>query len=133
MLLLVGLAVLWRCWRLDDVHERSLAVVTGILVVSPLLSPQYLLWVCALAALLPGGPRTRRATWLTAGATALTLVMSTFYAEVLSGSALGLSLVTARNLVLVTLLAVMLRHTSPHPPATGAAGVPVEGTQVPSS
>lgn len=108
-LFVLGVVVLRRCWRLGALPERNLGVVTGLLVVSPLLSPQYMLWVCALAALMPPKPHRRCVLPLVATAAILTMVSSAMYADVLLGTPLGVATMAGRNLCLVVLAALLLR------------------------
>ncbi|HEX4307482.1 MAG TPA: glycosyltransferase family 87 protein [Solirubrobacterales bacterium] len=62
----------------DDAVSRDFvfAVVLGVVVTSPVLSPQYMIWLLGLAAVvLSAGPtRLRRPAWIVVGATALSAV-----------------------------------------------------------
>ncbi|HSE70751.1 MAG TPA: glycosyltransferase 87 family protein [Nocardioidaceae bacterium] len=147
----VGLAVLWvRALRLGDgldgeaVTWTCLAAVTGFLVTSKVLSPQYLLWLLPLAAAGlvasgtgsvgdPDAGPSRRLVWWSAAllaATAAThLVFPTFYGGITTHqpwSVWVVALLAARNLVLVWLLvhaaAEAWLRTSP----SGQRGMPLD-------
>ncbi len=105
---LVGFAALagiyWRSRRVEaeGLVNASVCCVAAILLVAPVLSPQYLVWLLPIAALL-GGP----ALWLAAAAafTAF-LAYPVLYDDVLDGDALPLLLL--RLVLLATLIAVAI-------------------------
>jgi hypothetical protein len=96
-------------WRPEFAADAPLAATLLYLVVSPLLSAQYLLWVTGLgAACLATGRTTQRpaalavlaAAWLTQ------LVFPIWWRGLVYGSDLATSALTARNLLLVAAAAL---------------------------
>lgn len=119
-LLVAYLLLLWsRAWRQETsppiqvVAWLSLAGVTGLIVTSKVLSPQYLMWVLPLAAaataVTEGDDRRRLVRWSLAalGAAAMShLVFPTGYSALIerADASLSVTLVLAmRNLTLVLL------------------------------
>ena len=120
VLLVAGLAALWwRAWRLEDRLTAEamtwvvLAAVTGLMVSSKVLSPQYLLWLlpAAAAGLALAGARPRLIGWcavllVTTGLTQL--VFPVLYGGLIArGPESGVAIVvlTLRNVLLVGLTA----------------------------
>jgi hypothetical protein len=112
------LAVLWlRLWRTgagpEAVGWASLAAVTGFIVASRVLSPQYLLWLLPVAAavLATAGPRAALVRWavlLLVAAGLTQLEFPVFYGDLVGhhpGSAGAVAVLAARNLLLVWLAA----------------------------
>ena len=118
VLLLAGVAVLsWRALRRGSVLTPeglvwlALAAVTGFMVVSKVLSPQYLLWllpmVCVGLLLAPGPALRRWATGLLVVAALTHLVYPIGYSALVfpeDGSPVVVGLLTVRNVLLVLLL-----------------------------
>ncbi len=112
-LILVVAAVLgWRLliaaghvrWRPEFLADAPLAATLLFLVVSPVLSPQYLLWVTGLAAacLATGRTTQRPAALAVLAAAGLTqLVFPTGWLSLLSGSDVATGVLAARNMLLV--------------------------------
>ena len=94
----------WRGARLDRVGEGWLASVTTLLLLSALLSAQYVIWL-APAAAITWSQGDRRLGMLTVVAIILTQLLWTNYDAVLSGHLAGMLLVVARNAVLLVLAA----------------------------
>jgi hypothetical protein len=80
-----------------------LASATALLLLSPLLSAQYVIWLAPAAAIAWAEGDTHLAA-LTAIAIALTQVLWSCYGSVLSGELPALLIVVARNLVLLALV-----------------------------
>lgn len=124
VLVAVGLMVLWwRLWRaggtVPGVCWAGLAAVTGFVVSSRVLSPQYLLWLLPMAAAAVAVAGARRAAQLrwAAGllvATLLTqLEFPVLYGDLVAfrpGSGLAVAVLAARNAVLVWLCAEAALH-----------------------
>jgi hypothetical protein len=104
----------WRGARLDRVGEGWLASVTTLLLLSALLSAQYVIWL-APAGAIAWVQGDRRAGLLTAGAILMTQVLWTDYGSALAGEMSGMLLIVLRNAVLVALavsaLASLLQTT----------------------
>jgi hypothetical protein len=112
LVLVAGLGALW--WRLsrgkpsDDGIVEGVAPVAAIclfLVCSPVLSPQYLVWLLPFGAICwVRGQRTT--AWLVAASVVLTMLLTKTYSG-FPGIDLGTySLLTARNVVLVATIVV---------------------------
>jgi glycosyl transferase family 87 len=112
-LILVTAAVLgWRLliaagrlrWRPEFLADAPLAATLMFLVVSPVLSPQYLLWVTGLAAacLATGRTTQRPAALAVLAAAGLTqLIFPTGWLSLISGSDVATGVLAARNMLLV--------------------------------
>ena len=112
-LVLVTAAVLgWRLliasgharWRPEFLADAPLAATLLFLVVSPVLSPQYLLWVTGLAAacLATGRTTQRPAAMAVLAAAGLTqLIFPIGWLSLLSGSDVATGVLAARNMLLV--------------------------------
>jgi hypothetical protein len=121
-LVLAAAAVLgWRLviasgrarWRPEFATDAPLAATLLFLVVSPVLSPQYLLWVIGLAAAcLATGRTTQRPVALAVLACAgLTgLIFPVWWPDLLSGSAAVTGVLVARNTLLVATAAASCRR-----------------------
>jgi hypothetical protein len=117
-LILAGVAVLgWRLliasgrarWRPEFAADAPLAATLLFLVVSPVLSPQYLMWVIGLAAAcLATGRTTQRpaALALLAAAGLTQVVFPVEWPALVSGSAAITGVLLARNLLLVAAAAL---------------------------
>ena len=107
-------------WRPEFAADAPLAATLLFLVASPVLSPQYLLWVTGLAAVcLATGPTTQRPAALAvlAAAGLTQLIFPIWWHSLLNGSDAVTGVLVARN-VLLALAAVLscwriLRVTSP--------------------
>jgi hypothetical protein len=109
MALLAGVLVLYAIWRGEGGDRfdprRVLASVVTIMLVSPILSPQYLLWLTPFAAIVW---RDRLIAGLTLGLTAITTFMwfdpvsSNLFTPMLKG------FVIARNAGLLALLVLLV-------------------------
>ena len=127
LVLVAGLGALWwrlsRCKPTDDGIIEGVAPVAAIclfLVCSPVLSPQYLVWLLPFGAICwVRGQRTT--AWLVAASVVLTMLLTKTYAGFVGMDLGTYSLLTARNLVLVATIVVGLRHDRA-PPATLAIG-----------
>jgi hypothetical protein len=100
-------------WRPQFATDAPLAATLLFLVVSPVLSPQYLLWAIGLAAVcLATGRTTQRPVALAVLATAgLTqLIFPAQWPGLVSGSALATGVLVARNLLLVVAAALSCRR-----------------------
>ena len=91
-----------------------LVAVCALLVCSPLLSPQFMLWLLPWAAIASVPTATSKVNAFALGAltfiaTAMTSVMYAHYSAVISGEPLGHLMLMSRNLALVGLLAVGFR------------------------
>ncbi|MEU2509822.1 glycosyltransferase 87 family protein [Streptomyces sp. NPDC007863] len=116
-LLLTVAAVLWLVlWRLRATRwneatplDAALAAVLLLTVTSRVISPQYLVWLLGLAAVCLTSRRTvmRPVALLLLPAAALSsLAYPVLYAEVVSGTPLGLSVMVLRNGLLLAAAAV---------------------------
>jgi hypothetical protein len=112
LVLVAAAAVGWRLliargrarWRPEFAADAPLAVTLLVLVASPVLSPQYLLWVIGLAAAcLATGRTTQRPVALAVlGAAGLTLgIFPIGWGSLLGGSGAVTAILVARNLLLV--------------------------------
>jgi glycosyl transferase family 87 len=112
-LILIAVAVTAWCaatargrirWRPEFTADAPLAVTLLVLVASPVLSPQYLLWAIGLAAAcLAASQTTQRPAALAVLAAALltVIVFPTGWPSLLRGSALMTGILAARNALLV--------------------------------
>ncbi len=107
-------------WRPEFAADAPLAATLLFLVASPVLSPQYLLWVTGLAAAcLATGRTTQRPVALAvlAAAGLTQLIFPIGWPSLLSGSDLVTGVLAARNLVLVAAAALscwqIISATSP--------------------
>ncbi|GGR22909.1 glycosyltransferase 87 family protein [Streptomyces roseolus] len=116
-LLLTVAAVLWLVlWRLRATRwseatplDAALAAVLLLTVTSRVISPQYLVWLLGLAAVCLTSRRTvmRPVALLLLPAAALSsLAYPVLYAEVVTGTPLGLAVTAARNGLLLAAAAV---------------------------
>jgi hypothetical protein len=111
-------------WRPEFAADAPLAATLLYLVVSPVLSAQYLLWVTGLAAacLATGRTTQRPAALAVLAAAGLTqLVFPIWWRGVVFGSDLATGVLTARNLLLVAAAALSCWRITraarpPHPP-----------------
>lgn len=117
VLVAAGLAVIWwRLWRagatVPAVCWAALAAVTGFVVSSRVLSPQYLLWLLPMAAaavVVAGAQRAAQLRWAGGllAATLLTqLEFPVYYGDLVGhhpGSGWAVAVLVARNAVLVWL------------------------------
>jgi hypothetical protein len=90
-------------WRPEFVADAPLAATLLFLVVSPVLSPQYLLWVLGLAAAcLATGHTTQRpvAVAVLAAAGLTQLIFPVGWASLVAGSGLATGVLVVRNLLL---------------------------------
>jgi hypothetical protein len=117
--LLVGLTafVWWRAWRSprtgDDVTwgAGALTAVAVFMVCSPLLSPQYLVWLLPFAAVCwISGERVL--ALLTGGAATLTMLLTQQYTGLEAGAAYAHAVLLARNAMLVAIIVVGVRAVS---------------------
>lgn len=96
-------------WRPEFATDVPLAATLLYLVASPVLSPQYLLWVTGLAAacLATGRTTQRPAALLVLAATGLTqLIFPVGWHALLSGAGPVTAVLTARNTLLVVATAL---------------------------
>lgn len=92
----------WRGARLDRVGAGWLASVSALLLLSALLSAQYVIWL-APAAGIAWMQGEKRLALLTAAAIALTQLLWSYYGAVLDGAVPALLLVVLRNAVLAAI------------------------------
>jgi hypothetical protein len=107
----------WRGARFDRVAAGWLASVSALLLLSALLSAQYVIWL-APAAGIAWAQGEKRLAALTAVAIVLTQALWTYYGAVLDGALPALLLVVGRNIVLGAIaVTAMARLASPqlHP------------------
>jgi hypothetical protein len=100
-------------WRPEFATDAPLAATLLFLVVSPVLSPQYLLWAIGLAAvcLATGHTTQRPAALLVLAAAGLTqLVFPAGWPALVSGSATATAVLVARNALLVTAAVLSCRR-----------------------
>ena len=103
----------WRGARLNRMGAGWLAGVSALLLLSALLSPQFVIWLVPGAAIAWSEGETRLGL-LTAVAALLTQILWASYGSLLSGELPALLLVVLRNAVLVTLaVSAMARLASP--------------------
>ncbi|MCC7265631.1 MAG: hypothetical protein IT369_24245 [Candidatus Latescibacteria bacterium] len=50
---LLGLVVLWACWRITDLYRATFTILGAYLLLTPTLHPWYLMWVLPFLALFP--------------------------------------------------------------------------------
>lgn len=142
----VGIVLWWRllrfrprCWTPALMYDTAFTVVLVLVVTSRVLSPQYLIWLLGLAAIVltENGP-LRRATVLARPAwlAVCCVLISQFefpilFGEVMNGQFWGTALVALRNLVLVCACVQALRALwqagarevpEPEPPAPPREG-----------
>jgi Glycosyltransferase family 87 len=152
-LILAGAAVLgWQLliasgrvsWRPEFSADAPLAATLLFLVASPVLSPQYLLWVTGLAAacLTTGRTTQRPAALAVLAAAGLTqLIFPLGWRGLLSGSDLFTGVLAARNVVLVVAAALSCwrittatspsREDPPRPRSSTPAAISAPGMDVP--
>jgi hypothetical protein len=94
----------WRGARLNRVGAGWLASVSSLLVLSALLSPQYVIWL-APAAAIAWVDGDIRLTVLTASAIVLTQIFWSFYGHLLNSELPAMLAVVARNGLLIALAA----------------------------
>ena len=99
----------WRGARTARLGAGWLAAVALLLLFSPLLSAQYVIWLVPAAA-IAWSEGDRAATYLTAVAVALTCVSWSFFPAIIAGRTPALALLVARNLVLLALAIRALRR-----------------------
>ena len=103
----------WRGARLDRVAAGWLASVSALLLLSALLSAQYVIWL-APAAGIAWAQGEKRLAVLTAVAIALTQLLWSYYGAVLAGALPALLLIVLRNVVLAVLaVTAIARLASP--------------------
>lgn len=104
---IVGLA--WRLWRAGSEREDQVFGVALLLVVAPLLSPQYMAWLAVPLALAPG-------RWLRDGFALVASVASMWVifeiGPIIEGAPMGWFIVVSRNLALVLLAVVAARSVA---------------------
>jgi hypothetical protein len=96
-------------WRPEFAADAPLAATLLYLVVSPVLSAQYLLWVCGLAAVCLAAGRTTQwpaALAVLAAAGLTQLVFPIWWRSLVNGSDLATGVLTARNTLLVAAAAL---------------------------
>ncbi len=104
---LVGaaLGVLRSSYRVDRSVAMTGAFVVALLVMSPLLSPQFVLWVLPFAALT-----SDRRTWrLGLAASALSFVLIAYWRAMSEGALWWWLLLNVRNLLLFALAVQLVR------------------------
>ncbi|MEU9196382.1 glycosyltransferase 87 family protein [Streptomyces hundungensis] len=120
-LALTGLAVCWlvfwrvraRRWTVAVPLDAALCAVLLFTVTSRVISPQYLVWLLGLAAVcLTSGRTSQRpvAQLLVPAAALSALVFPCLYGEVVAGTALGTTIMTARNALLLAAALVSCRR-----------------------
>jgi hypothetical protein len=120
LVLAIAAVLVWRLliaakrarWRPEFAADAPLAATLLFLVVSPVLSVQYLLWVIGLAAVCLATGRTtqRPAAIAVLAAAALTqLVFPVMWNAVVSGSVAATAVLAARNVLLVTAAVLSVR------------------------
>ena len=96
-------------WRPEFATDAPLAVTLLVLVASPVLSPQYMLWAIGLAAACLAARQTtqRPAAWAILAAALLTvIVFPTGWGSLLRGSAIMTGILAARDALLAAAAAV---------------------------
>ncbi len=100
-------------WRPEFAADAPLAVTLLVLVASPVLSPQYVLWVIGLAAACLAARRTtqRPVALAVLGIALLTVaVFPAGWQNLLKGSATITGILVARNVLLVATAAISCRR-----------------------
>ena len=132
-------------WRPEFAADAPLAATLLFLVASPVLSPQYLLWVTGLAAAcLATGRTTQRPVALAvlAAAGLTQLIFPVGWARLLHGSDLVTGVLAARNILLVLAAALSCwritsvtspSHEDPNESSSGTAAISVPGSSSNSS
>jgi hypothetical protein len=120
----IGIVLWWRlmrfrprCWTPALMYDTAFTAVLVLVVTSRVLSPQYLIWLLGLAAVvLTENAPLRRATvlarpaWLVVCCVLVTQIeFPLLFGEVMGGQFWGTSLVALRNLVLVCACVQALR------------------------
>lgn len=117
---LVGLGVLVfvTSRRVTVLEQRHVALVSGLMLATPLLSPQFLLWLVPLVAILPAGTTRRQSTMLLGLAIVYSMLLALYYGYLIDGTPLATTTVLLRNLCLLGLMLIALRPgpTSPTGP-----------------
>ena len=106
----------WRGARLNRVGAGWLASVSSLLVLSALLSPQYVIWL-APAAAVAWVEGDKRLTVLTASAILLTQIFWSFYGRVIDSELPAMLTVVVRNGLLIALAACAIARL--RAPSTG--------------
>lgn len=129
-LAIVGLGIFAASRRVERIEQRALALVLGLMLLTPLLSPQFLLWLCPLVAVLPAGRLRRLQSLLLGSAILYTLLIALFYGYLLEGDPLTLLTLLIRNTCLVAMLVLALvpDTDAPNDAARTAADSPALAT-----
>ena len=121
LLLAAGCLLLWRGrWQIapHDAHGRAVWLLGGatlahllFIVSGKVLSPQYLIWIIPMIVVLPGTHTTsmRMLATFTATLLATQLLFPYAYHHLLERDALGLAVLTTRNLLLLLLTVLVAR------------------------
>lgn len=104
VLAIVGVGVFLATRRLASLERRQLTLTLGLLLASPLLSPQFLLWLCPLVAIQDDDDHRRRQSLLLAVSLVYTLVLALYYGYVIQGEWLAALALSLRNLCLLGML-----------------------------
>ncbi|MGH9142156.1 MAG: glycosyltransferase 87 family protein [Vicinamibacterales bacterium] len=107
----------WRGARINRLGAGWLASVASLLLLSALLSAQFVIWLAPAAAMAWTEGDTRLA-WMAAIAIALTQLLWSGYGSVLSGEMPALLVVVLRNVVLLVLAGCALARLSARRPAS---------------
>jgi hypothetical protein len=103
----------WRGARVNRIGAGWLASVTALLLLSALLSAQYVIWL-APAAAIAWAQGEKRLALLTAAAIVLTQLLWSYYGAVLASAPPALILVVVRNVVLAVIaVSAIARLASP--------------------
>lgn len=104
VLVVIGLVVLLLSRRLASLERRQLALVLGLMLASPLLTPQFLIWLCPLVAIQPDTSHRRKQAQLLGVAILYTILMALYYGYVIEGEILATITLGLRNACLVGML-----------------------------
>lgn len=111
-LAVLGLAVFVASRRLVSIERRQLTLTLGLLLASPLLSPQFLVWLCPLVAIQADDDHRRRQSLLLGLSLVYTLVLALYYGYVIQGEWLATLALGLRNLCLVGMLVLGLQAST---------------------
>jgi len=149
----LGIVLWWRllrfrprCWTPALMYDTAFTVVLILVVTSRVLSPQYLIWLLGLAALVltENGPMRRATVMARPACLALGCVLVTqiefplLFGEVMGGQFWGTTVVAVRNLVLVIACVQAVRALwqagarEPQDPVEPSPPAAVEGAAAPA-
>jgi Glycosyltransferase family 87 len=106
----------WRAWRAggrQGIRTTSAAIVATVLVFTNVLSPQYLVWLVPLVALVPGGSGVMAIAALAAAEILTNVLYPSHYDALVGLHVTEVILLVVRNALLVATAAVLVSRVRP--------------------